>query len=133
MAASVSAQAQNFSIDRSVIASGGGTVSGGPYTLTGTIGQIDAGQSLTGGIYELDGGFWSLNILVQTPGSPTLLISNSNGNITISWAPNVVGFRLQTSPVVGPNASWQTVSGVANNSVIEPVSIGTHYFRLIAP
>jgi hypothetical protein len=36
---------------------GGGTVSGGSYTLAGTIGQPDAGI-LTGGDYTLGGGFW---------------------------------------------------------------------------
>jgi hypothetical protein len=36
---------------------GGGTASGGPYTLSGTIGQPDAG-TLTGGGYTLGGGFW---------------------------------------------------------------------------
>lgn len=37
---------------------GGGRSSGGPYTLTGTIGQPDAAYS-AGGNYELLGGFWS--------------------------------------------------------------------------
>lgn len=36
---------------------GGGTASGGPYTLAGTVGQPDAG-TLTGGVYTLRGGFW---------------------------------------------------------------------------
>ena len=36
---------------------GGGTASGGSYTLVGTIGQPDAGI-LTGGDYTLGGGFW---------------------------------------------------------------------------
>ena len=36
---------------------GGGTASGGSYTLGGTIGQPDAGI-LTGGNYTLGGGFW---------------------------------------------------------------------------
>jgi hypothetical protein len=36
---------------------GGGTSTGGPYTLNGTIGQPDAAWS-SGGIYELLGGFW---------------------------------------------------------------------------
>jgi hypothetical protein len=36
---------------------GGGTCSGGPYQLTGTIGQPDAGY-LSGGPYESLGGFW---------------------------------------------------------------------------
>ena len=36
---------------------GGGTASGGSYTLVGTIGQPDAGI-LAGGAYTLGGGFW---------------------------------------------------------------------------
>jgi hypothetical protein len=36
---------------------GGGTVSGGSYTLVATIGQPDTGV-LTGGAYTLGGGFW---------------------------------------------------------------------------
>ncbi len=37
---------------------GGGEVSGGGYSLNGTVGQTDAGQTLTGGGYSLTGGFW---------------------------------------------------------------------------
>ncbi len=41
----------------STIDGGGGTSSGGPYVLTGTIGQPDAAYS-AGEQYELLGGFW---------------------------------------------------------------------------
>ena len=44
---------------------GGGTSSGGPYVLTGTIGQPDAAYS-AGGKYELLGGFW--------PGGPLCFV-----------------------------------------------------------
>jgi hypothetical protein len=39
---------------------GGGTSTGGSFSLTGTIGQHDAGPSggMTGGTYSLTGGFW---------------------------------------------------------------------------
>ncbi len=40
---------------------GGGTVSGGPYTLAATIGQPDTGI-LTGGSYTLGGGFWGAGV-----------------------------------------------------------------------
>ncbi len=40
---------------------GGGTSNGGPYTLTGTIGQPDTGVS-SGGNYVLSSGFWSGSI-----------------------------------------------------------------------
>jgi len=45
---------------------GGGRSTGGPYTLTGTIGQSDAAYS-TGGNYELLGGFW--------PGGPMCIVN----------------------------------------------------------
>jgi hypothetical protein len=43
---------------------GGGASEGGPYTLTGTAGQPDAGV-LTGGPYTLGGGFWGGGALAQ--------------------------------------------------------------------
>ena len=45
---------------------GGGRSIGGPYTLTGTIGQPDAAYS-RGGNYELLGGFW--------PGGPLCFVN----------------------------------------------------------
>src|SRR5438093_13726584 len=49
--------AQNYSIDWFTTDGGGGSSSGGSYTLSGTIGQPDAGTS-SGGTYTLEGGFW---------------------------------------------------------------------------
>jgi hypothetical protein len=43
---------------------GGGAAEGGPYTLTGTAGQPDAGV-LSGGPYTLGGGFWGGGALAQ--------------------------------------------------------------------
>jgi hypothetical protein len=37
---------------------GGGTVSGGDYTLSGTAGQPDVGPALSSSGYTLVGGFW---------------------------------------------------------------------------
>ena len=47
----------DYSIEWYTIDGGGGTSSGGPYELSGTIGQPDA-DYLDGGPYELLGGFW---------------------------------------------------------------------------
>ena len=46
----------DYEITWSTIDGGGGTSTGGPYTLTGTIGQPDAGE-MAGGDYKLSGGF----------------------------------------------------------------------------
>ena len=55
----------DYVLDWSTIDGGGGTSSGGPYVLTGTIGQPDADYS-AGGNYELLGGFW--------PGGPLCIV-----------------------------------------------------------
>ena len=56
---SLTASAQSYSIDWYKIAGGGGTSTGAIYTVTGTIGQPDAGGAMTGGNYSLTGGFWA--------------------------------------------------------------------------
>src|SRR5258707_9439926 len=90
------ASAQNYSIDWFTIDGGGGTSSGGQYSLSGTIGQPDAGK-LAGGNYVLDGGFWGG---LQDLGQPFLHISLSGPNVIISWTPNTPGFFLQESPTI---------------------------------
>ena len=61
----VSSSWGQYELSWSTIDGGGGTSSGGPYTLTGTIGQPDAAWS-SGGQYELLGGFW--------PGGPLCFV-----------------------------------------------------------
>ena len=55
----------DYRIDWYTIDGGGGRSSGGPYVLTGTIGQPDADWS-EGGNFELLGGFW--------PGGPLCFV-----------------------------------------------------------
>jgi len=55
----------SYQIPWHTIDGGGGVSSGGPYKLTGTIGQPDAAYS-AGGDYELLGGFW--------PGGPLCIV-----------------------------------------------------------
>jgi hypothetical protein len=47
-----------FTLDWWSVDGGGGTSSGGAYTLSGTIGQVDAATA-RGGDYALAGGFWA--------------------------------------------------------------------------
>ena len=50
----------SFSIDKYTIDGGGGTSTGIDFSLTGTIGQHDAGTQIsTGGDFALAGGFWA--------------------------------------------------------------------------
>jgi hypothetical protein len=68
------ASAQTYSIDPFKVARGRGTSTGGIYSLSGTIGQPDAGGSMTGGKYQLVGGFWALPFAVQSADGPLLSI-----------------------------------------------------------
>lgn len=54
------ASAQEYAIPWHTVDAGGGTSSDAGYTLSGTIGQPDAGPVLAGGGYSLTGGFWSI-------------------------------------------------------------------------
>lgn len=47
-----------FDLSWSTIDGGGGTSTGGAYSLIGTLGQADAGIQ-SGGSYTLEGGFWN--------------------------------------------------------------------------
>jgi hypothetical protein len=51
------ARIAGYSLSWWTVDSGGGSSSGGNYSLSGTIGQPDAG-ALAGGNYRLEGGFW---------------------------------------------------------------------------
>src|SRR5947209_14491047 len=53
----IKAGAQTYSIDRFKVPGGGGTSTGGVFTLSGTIGQHDVGGPLSGGNFSLTGGF----------------------------------------------------------------------------
>jgi hypothetical protein len=59
LAYSLPVQAQSYAIPWWTVDGGGGTSAGGGYSLTGTIGQPDAGV-MTGGGYSLTGGYWGL-------------------------------------------------------------------------
>jgi hypothetical protein len=70
-----SVMTQNYSIEWYRVSCGGGTSTGGVYSVSGTIGQHDAGGPMTGGNYSITGGFWALISLVQTAGLPDLTIT----------------------------------------------------------
>ena len=54
-----SASAQTFELDWFSIDGGGGSSSGGDFSLTGTIGQPDS-ETMSGGEFTLVGGFWAV-------------------------------------------------------------------------
>jgi hypothetical protein len=130
-------QAQNYSIDWYKVAGGGGTSAGGNYSVSGTIGQPDAGLAMTGGSYSLTGGFWSLISVVQTAGLPNLSITHSGNQVVVSW-PATGTYSLQESPDLTSTANWSTsgytittANGVSSVTLTAPT--GQLFFRLANP
>ena len=134
----VSAFAQTYSIDWYSIDGGGGTSTGGVYTISGTIGQADAGH-LSGGNYTIDGGFWAIIAAVQTPGAPSLRVVRTTTNtVVIAWPSPSTGFSLQQNPVANNGAGWLSVTNTpvvvgSENQVIIAPPAGNKFFRLKSP
>ena len=127
--------AQNYSIDWSTIDGGGGTSTGGVYTVSGTIGQPDAG-AMSGGTYTLQGGFWGLIAAIQTPGAPLLTITHTTTNaVVVSWPSTATGFTLQTNTSLA-TASWGNSATTpsdngSNKFIIVNPPVGNRFFRLV--
>ncbi len=133
LAASTNLSALNYSIDWWTLDGGGGTSTNGTYSLSGTIGQHDAGGPMTGGSYSLTGGFWALPRLVQMPGAPTLYITNAAaGFATIWWTPPASGFVLQETWSLAP-AAWTNSPTGANNPATVPAMAPARFYRLFKP
>jgi hypothetical protein len=126
-----STRAQSYSIDWFTIDGGGGTSSGGTYTLSGTIGQSDAG-TLRGGRYTLEGGFWPGIIVPSTGETPTLFIQQSGANVIISWSPSTSGFSLEQSSTLLP-LSWGSSPGGGANPATITLGSGPTFYRLMKP
>jgi len=121
--------AQSYSMDRYEIAGGGGTSTGGAYSVSGTIGQYDAGGPMAGGNYSLVGGFWA-TYAVQTPSAPLLTITYASNQAIVSWPSSVTGWTLQTNSDLA-TTNWGNYLGtVVNNSATNSPPMGNVFFRL---
>ena len=125
--------AAQYSIDWSTIDGGGGTSTGGEYSVSGTIGQPDAGATMTNGQYAVTGGFWSLPQVVQTEGGPTLMIAPAGAGLAqISWTPLSTNWVLQErlSLTLG---SWSNSVSGSTNPIVVPAMMPTKFYRLFKP
>ena len=126
--------AQSYSVDWYKIAGGGGTSTGGVYSVSGTIGQPDAGAPMTGGQYSLPGGFWSL-YAVQTPGAPVLvIILTSTNTAMVYWPSPSTGYNPQVNTNLA-TTNWVTpAETVTDNGAIRYIIVttpaGNRFYRL---
>ena len=138
LASALCTRAQSYSIDWFTIDGGGGTSTGGVYSVSGTIGQPDAGH-MSGGNFTLDGGFWGIIAAVQTPGSPLLrVVLTGTNTVVVAWATSSTGFALQQNLSVNNAGGWSDVTNAVNvvgseNEVIVAPPVGNRFFRLKYP
>src|ERR1039457_394216 len=125
--------AQFYSVDWYKVAGGGGTSTGGMYSVSGTIGQPDASGAMSGGQYSVTGGFWSLFSVVQTEGAPTLFISHSGNSVMVYWQ-STGSWTLQQNADLAVPSGWSASSGVitsnGTNSLTLANPAGNLFFRL---
>jgi hypothetical protein len=130
--------AQRYSLDWSTIDGGGGTSAGGVYSVTGTIGQPDAG-TMSGGSFTLQGGFWGLLTAVQTPGAPYLSVIRSNSAVVVSWPLPAEGWVLEwTNALPQVSSPWPQLpppyqTNGTSLQLTEPLPAGNRFYRLHKP
>jgi hypothetical protein len=135
--AASTASAQSYSIDWFTIDGGGGTSTGGVYSVSGTIGQPDAGH-MSGGNFTIDGGFWGIIAAVQSPGAPSLRVFlTSTNTVVIAWPAPSTGFSLQQNSDLNTTV-WGSVPNTVNvvgseNQVIVAPPLGNRFYRLKNP
>ena len=131
------ASGQSYSINWYKVAGGGGSSTGGVYSVSGTIGQPDAGGPMTGGTFSLTGGFWAL-YAVQTPGAPLLRIFLTTTNTAvIAWPAPSTGWNLEVNSNLS-NTNWSPAGGTMilvgpENQVIISPPTGSRFYRLSNP
>jgi hypothetical protein len=129
---------QSYSIDWFTIDGGGGTSTGGVFTVSGTIGQPDAG-TMSGGSFTLVGGFWGIIAAVQTPGAPLLSIFRTSTNtVAVTWPSPSTGWTLQQNTNSVSSVNWSNVTsgiqddGTTKTLIVNPPA-GNRFYRLRHP
>ena len=133
------AHAQSYTIDWQTIDGGGGTSTGGVYSVTGTIGQPDAGPAMSGGNFTLQGGFWGIITAVQMPGAPLLSIFRTTTNtVAVFWPSPSTGWTLQQNTNSVSSVNWSNVTatiqddGTSKTLIVNPPT-GNRFYRLNRP
>ena len=116
---------QDYTNKWSTVNGGGQTSTNGMYTITGTVGQPDAGV-MRRGEYTVNGGFWGMIAVVQTPGAPLLTIRGAgSSSALVCWPYPSEGYGLQQC------TNLITANWMADASV--PVHVGGEWQVTVSP
>lgn len=124
----IPALAQPYTVESFTADGGGGTSSGGAYSVSGTFGQPDAGI-MSGGNFTLVGGFWP-GVALDILDGPILAIQALGTDVQLSWTPSLPGFVLETAD--RPLGSPWTGAPSGNPVTIVPAG-AAKFYRLRKP
>jgi hypothetical protein len=133
LTAAFSASAQARFAVTSYTDRGGGSTSGGTFTVFGTEGQSDAGTTTDVGGFGVSGGFWSM--VEEAP--PHLTIRREGNQVVLSWPNPSTGFQLQEASAFS-GSGWVDVAVApsivgANLEVTLTIGPGSRWLRLRRP
>jgi hypothetical protein len=132
------ARGQSYTIDWFKVSGGGGASTGSIYSVSGTIGQQDAGQRSQAGNFSVVGGFWSF-LAVQTPGAPFLTIRGTATNsVIVLWPSPSAGWSLQQNASLTSSIGWTIPGEVVsddgiNKFIVVKTTADTRFYRLVKP
>jgi uncharacterized repeat protein (TIGR01451 family) len=117
LAAAAPAGAQTYELSWWTV-DGGGVVgaSNGPFTLSGTAGQPDAGPAQAGGTYTLAGGFWGATLPAGGPQADLSIVKSDSPDPVVGLQPLTYTLAVSNS---GPAAATGvTVSDTLPSDVV---------------
>jgi uncharacterized repeat protein (TIGR01451 family) len=96
-------RSQSYDASWWTVDGGGATLAGGPYGLTGTTGQPDAGGPFTGGSFGLGSGFWAVTAGGATPVQADVALTKSDSQDPVG-AGHLLVYTLRVTNL-GPGAA----------------------------
>ena len=102
------ADAQPYDVSWWTVDGGGGSSSGGPYVLTGTAGQPDAGGPFAASPYGLHSGFWAISAAGSIGPEADLSVTKTDG---------------QASSVPGQTVTYTIVASNAGPSAVTAATV----------
>jgi len=112
-----------YSLEQSVIASGGQVSTGGTYSLEGTSGQSVAGTRSAEDPYGIDPGFWQSSLV------PTAALVSVTGRVVTQDGRGIVGVRLTLVDPLGN--TFQSLSSSFGAFQFDAIGSGQAYVLTI--
>ena len=126
--------AGDFSISPSYTLLGGGSISGGEFSIDAVIGETDASEAIGGG-FALLGGHLPWTQILDT--SPQMFIARRGMVLTLMWPLSASNYRLQTRSRLEetPWSSGAIAPEIQGSFYVAtvPVTEQLQFFRLIRP